>query len=461
MKKLFATITCSPIGWGALLTIGFYAAMKRGFLADETIVRYTTGHPVEYVTVFMFIVGMISLFFKWTTVQRQHRSLRLGPVFTPVRGEKETLEQVDDYRVALDKATKVRGRSLYLARLGSILDFLKTTNSPDDLDQEMRYQADEALDRSDADYGLVRMFIWAIPILGFLGTVMGITMALGNLNLTELETTGKHLAAGLQVAFDTTALALSLVFVLYFSLFWVRKQETKLYHEIERLVDHEMRGRFVATEGEQKRTELEEMKRLMQCIVDSFEILMKRQTTVWSEAIDHINERSAKIASEGATQVRDGLDTALRQGIEAYVKALSDSQTKLMNETVAPLLQSLERKTERLGAFKDQMIEQSRVLLEVLRATGEITRLEDRLNHNLNMLAGAGRFEETVNSLAATIHLLNGKLYGLPQAHQEIRLAASPEIPESAPANFTQHSGPARVIPLPETDTPANDTPNR
>ncbi len=460
MKKLFVTLTCSAIGWGALATIGFYAAMKRGFLADETIVRYTTGHPVEYVTVFMFIVGMISLFFKWTSVQRQQRSLRSGSVFTSVRGNKETLDCLDDYRKVLDKATQVRGRSLYLARLGSLLDFLKTTGTPDDLDQEMRYQADEALDRSDADYGLVRMFIWAIPILGFLGTVMGITMALGNLNLTELETTGKHLAAGLQVAFDTTALALSLVFVLYFSLYWVRKQETILYHEIERLIDHEMRGRFVATEDEQKRTELEEMQRLMQCIVDSFELLMKRQTTVWSEAIDHINERTAKIASEGATQVREGLNTAFKQGIETYVQALSGSQTTLMNETVAPLLQSLERKTERLGAFKDQMIEQSRVLLEVLRATGEITRLEDRLNHNLNMLAGAGRFEETVNSLAATIHLLNSKLYGMPQTRQEIHLAASPEMPESASTGFAQRNGPARVIPLPDTDLPSNDTPN-
>lgn len=460
MKKLFVTITCSPIGWGAILTVGFYAAIRRGFVADETIVRYTTGHPVEYITVFMFIVGMISLFFKWSGVRRQLGMLRLGPVFTPVRDKRETLDQVEEYRTALDKASRVRGHSLYLARLGTILDFLKTTRSPDDLDQELRYQADEAFDRSDADYGLVRMFIWAIPILGFLGTVMGITMALGNLNLTELETTGKHLAAGLQVAFDTTALALSLVFVLYFSLFWVRKQETKLYHEIERLVDRELRGRFVVAEEEQKVGDLEDMKRLMQCVVDSFELLMKRQTTVWSEAIDHVNERSAKIASDGAAQVCEGLDTAIKQGMDAYARILSDSQTALMKQTIVPLLHSLEKKTEKLGAFKDQMIEQSRVLLEVLRATGEITRLEDRLNHNLNMLAGAGRFEETVNSLAATIHLLNGKLVALPQARQEIRLAASPEIPGTVSGSVDLH-GPARVIPLPELDSSANDTPNR
>ena len=46
----------------------------------------------------------------------------------------------------------------------------------------------------------------------------------------------------------------------------------------------------------------------------------------------------------------------------------------------------------------------------VLAATGAITSLERKLNDNLQALAGSKNFEDTVMSLAATIHLLNSRL---------------------------------------------------
>ena len=46
---------------------------------------------------------------------------------------------------------------------------------------------------------------------------------------------------------------------------------------------------------------------------------------------------------------------------------------------------------------------------EVVEATGEVVKLEKALNENLSALAGKHNFEETVMSLAATIHLLNSR----------------------------------------------------
>jgi hypothetical protein len=46
----------------------------------------------------------------------------------------------------------------------------------------------------------------------------------------------------------------------------------------------------------------------------------------------------------------------------------------------------------------------------VVDATGQVTRLEDTLNRNLAALGGSQNFEETVQSLAAVIHLLNARL---------------------------------------------------
>ena len=51
-------------------------------------------------------------------------------------------------------------------------------------------------------------------------------------------------------------------------------------------------------------------------------------------------------------------------------------------------------------------------------ATGQVTRLEETLNRNLATLAGSQNFEETVQSLAAVIHLLNSRLGQAPVASQ-------------------------------------------
>ena len=60
--------------------------------------------------------------------------------------------------------------------------------------------------------------------MGFLGTVIGITVAIANLSPSQMENI-TDVVAGLGTAFDTTATALGLSMVLMFSHFLVDRQE--------------------------------------------------------------------------------------------------------------------------------------------------------------------------------------------------------------------------------------------
>jgi len=51
-----------------------------------------------------------------------------------------------------------------------------------------------------------------------------------------------------------------------------------------------------------------------------------------------------------------------------------------------------------------------------------VAKLEAALNHNLEALAGAKNFEQTVMSLAAAIHLLNARLGELPSESTRVQL---------------------------------------
>jgi len=106
----------------------------------------------------------------------------------------------------------------------------------------LRFQAGNAVDEThallntrleswqyqlDIQYSMIRYWIWLIPTLGFIGTVVGISRALGA--AAEIDPNSKTLLAELTsklgVAFDTTLLALLMSAVLVFIMHWVQARE--------------------------------------------------------------------------------------------------------------------------------------------------------------------------------------------------------------------------------------------
>ena len=68
------------------------------------------------------------------------------------------------------------------------------------------------------------------------------------------------------------------------------------------------------------------------------------------------------------------------------------------------------------------MIKQGELMTQAIRVAGDVVQLEKALNQNLSALSGSKNFEETVMSLAATIHLLNARLGKLSDApHIELK----------------------------------------
>ncbi|MBO7725916.1 MAG: MotA/TolQ/ExbB proton channel family protein [Thermoguttaceae bacterium] len=410
MKKGLLAFITSPILWGGGACFGFYTLIRRGMIHDELVVRYTSGHPVEYITVALFFIGMTSLFFKYLRIAADRRRLRLGLIFPPIKPQRESSGEVNGYLETLTKAVSVRGESLHISRLRRALRFLQSGGRVDDLDQELRSLADDDAFAAEADYGMVKMFIWAIPILGFLGTVIGITAALGNLNLTELETTGKLLASGLKVAFDTTALALSLVFVLYFTQYFVQRSESKFFARVDRLVDRELHGRFRPASSPLEEEELKASRRILKMMVESFDKLMRRQTEIWEEAMAAAAKQSGDIIQSGAERIQLSLNDALGEALRKHADMINRGEEEFFSEIIAPVLRSMREHLNGVESLRSQMVEETKVVRELLHANGEITRLEDRLNQNLRSLAEAGSFVDTANALADAVRLLNGKL---------------------------------------------------
>ena len=400
MKRLLANLGRSSVLWGLVAAFAYYFAIHRGFIQNETIVRYSVGHPVEYATIAMFWIGLCDLVFKIAKTRRERRALRRGALFPPKRAEKEPLSNAQGYLDAIAKARDVRGDSTYLARLADALEFLKFGGSSDELDQELRNLADDAQEARDADYGMTRSFIWAIPILGFLGTVLGITAALGSLDLTQLNATSEKLADGLKVAFDTTALSLSLVFALYFAQFFSRKQDATLARAVARLVDSELKGRFYDDRAlDRDASPTADVGAALARAVDES---ARRMTDAWTRALQ-----------SAATEIADAVDKRLCQGSDAWTQTLADAQTQFVQGALQPALDETLRRVAKFDALEDKVAQEIEALRTALAAAADLASLEDRLALSLEQVAQTQEFEKTLSNLSATVCLLNSKLADL------------------------------------------------
>jgi len=148
----------------------------------------------------------------------------------------------DSISAALAKTDTMRG--VLGRRWKSLLDLWSKTHSSIKITNQLETET-EAFDLAQQNsYALPRILVWAIPILGFLGTVIGIGSAVGQFdsfltNADDIDVLREGLTTvtgGLGTAFDTTFLALSISLIVMLPLAAVERQEQRLLTRIDLLL---------------------------------------------------------------------------------------------------------------------------------------------------------------------------------------------------------------------------------
>ena len=383
-NQLIQAITKSPFLWGVLGAAGFYALMlpQNGPLNLPLVKRYFAHHPVEYMLTVLFAIGLAALIVKAFDVMAQRVGLR-DSLLDSVPQSPQPMEECNAMLTRLERLPGRRQGEYYICRLRAALQHVRQRGSSDTLDDELKYLSDLDASRLHGGYGLFRVIVWAIPILGFLGTVIGITMALNSVDLQAPDQSMLLVLNGLGLKFDTTALALTLSMALMFVHFYVEHAETGLLEQVDRRVLEELGGRFAAIPAGGD-GQLVAMRRMAEAMQQTTEVLVKRQAELWQASVDSAAQRWAQMAEMASEQVGAAMSAAVGE---------------------------LTRRAE--------------VLERAVAAAGEVTRLEDALNRNLTALAGAKHFEQTVLSLAAAVNMLSARLAETPSTGVPIKLEST------------------------------------
>lgn len=88
----------------------------------------------------------------------------------------------------------------------------------------------------DSDQSLIRYVLWAIPSVGFIGTVIGIAQSLGAVKQNMSGDDLVMVTSALNVAFDTTLLALFLSLILMFMYHRIQERVEKFHSRSEQYV---------------------------------------------------------------------------------------------------------------------------------------------------------------------------------------------------------------------------------
>lgn len=411
--RVVQVLSQSPILWGALGCAGFYGGVSALGLEGAVgrfYYDYFLAHPINYAGTAMFSVGLAALLIKAWQVAGQNRDLA-DPVLGPGLVGGEPAASCDALLARLDRQP-ARSATWLVRRVREALEHVRRRGTAESLPDELKYLADLDAARAHDSYSLVRVVVWAIPILGFLGTVIGITVAVANLRPEALEKSLPDVVAGLSVAFNTTAQALGLTMVLMFAQFFVDRAETRLLARIDQRAEEELLGRF-ETAADTPDGQLLAVRRMGEALLGSTEQLVRRQAELWHASMEAAAERWTAMAEAAQKRLQAALGAALSEALRGHARELAAAEQSAAQENRRHwerLHEVAARQAEALGAVQSNLTRQAEVVGRAVEATGQIARLEESLNRNLAALAGSRNFEQTVMSLAAAIHLLNARL---------------------------------------------------
>lgn len=422
-QQLTKAVSKSPFLWGGAAALAFYGLIHAGVLDAPLVKRYFTGHPVEYLETIMFMVGMASLLLQLVDLWGQSAGLSKSPLGALPEGQLSP-DDCQELATRMERLPLARRDEYYVRRLQAAMRHVASRGTAEGLDNELKYLADLDASRATARYGLFRLIVWAIPIQGFLGTVIGITMALNSLDLRSAENSMMQVLNGLGLKFDTTALALGLSMLLMFVYFLAERMENGLLERVDAQVERDLAGRFLTVSGGGD-GQTAAVRHMANAVIHGMEKLVTRQVELWQAALDAAAERWTQMADAAGQHLHATLGKGLSDSLRTHAQQLAAAEQTVAERNRQQwdkLLQSQLQNAQATAALQESLAAQAGVLQQAVAATGEVAQLEDVLNRNLSTLAGAKHFEQTVTSLAAALQLLSVRLGEAPAATTPIKL---------------------------------------
>jgi biopolymer transport protein ExbB/TolQ len=225
------------------LIVGIIPAIRKSYVG---ILLFERGF-IQYLSVALAAIVIATVVMKFLLLRKEHQALRKIWIADHI-----PLERPDAHEVEYFQERLIKDGNLVAIRCGRVLKaYIKngdrTAANEFALDDSAFY-----VNNSESSYSFPRILVWAIPLLGFIGTVIGISGAVSGFsgfieNSGDVELIKKGIGtvtSSLGVAFDTTLLALFLSVLVMIPLVLVESYESNLLLGIDVFINDKLLPRL-------------------------------------------------------------------------------------------------------------------------------------------------------------------------------------------------------------------------
>lgn len=249
----------------AVLTLVFYVAvvipLSGSYFADLFGERGWVPYGITWLSIWAGVLLVVKA--QLLNAQRQALELDLLPDSVATR---ITPRNASEFRAHLHDAAYtlqpqpalaralVEGasRNFLIERIEGALERFRMRGSAPDVVDHLASQSQLDANAVSSSYTMIRVFIWAIPLLGFIGTVIGISAAVAGFSdsvaaVVDLDVMKQSIGTvtiGLGIAFDTTLLALVMSIVIMFPASSLQKSEEDFLNRVEAYCDERLGRRL-------------------------------------------------------------------------------------------------------------------------------------------------------------------------------------------------------------------------
>ena len=195
---------------------------------------------VPFVLVFMVYWSYSILLYKLRLLGKQEAAMQYDMLPTKISGS-VTMESVPMFESHIRTICAGMSDNFLGTRILRGLSHYQVRGNHSETAELLMSQSEIDAHTVHSSYSLLKVFIWAIPILGFIGTVVGISDAVGGFagelgasnDISALKDKLGGVTAGLGVAFDTTLLALVMSVLVMFPTSVLQSKEEGLLTAID------------------------------------------------------------------------------------------------------------------------------------------------------------------------------------------------------------------------------------
>lgn len=384
--SIVKTLLRTPVLTGAVCAGIFYLVLLQIVLPSVPAYQVSLetlfcGHPLAYGTTILFWIGMAAVGGKWQSLGTERDALNRPP----------QIESAGSGAIA--NATRLNNEVMHMPmerretiaaqRLRRIAKFVLGRRTASGLNSHLEYLAEFAGEQLYGSYSLIRTITWAVPILGFLGTVIGITHAIENLDPAKLESSFGMVASGLGVAFGTTALSLSLSLVLVFASAFVEKAQKSVLADVE-ILALDLVTRYFPEDEPVASPLIEAESTAARRLLEQTETLLTRHVSLWESNLTELRTSWGETLRRHQNELESSLSTAVSQTLSGCRDSLSQqaSAQKLLAESL-----------DRMSLQQQQLAETQQAIIQQLENRDSDSSLDD-----------------TLHTLSAAVHLLTSRV---------------------------------------------------